>query len=123
MLGRTHDHLVLRVLGAQGYSGGPIVDNDGRVVGLINSGIFGRDPGFITGAYVGDNIIAYDFSSHWARWRRTLCKGYPKGEVADCGGKTASRPSQPPSRTAPARDFRGQRDDVQGHGNRLRRLY
>ena len=99
MLARSHDHLILRVLSGQGYSGGPIVDKDGRVVGLINEGLFGRDPGVLTGAYVGDNIIAYDFSSHWGRWRRTLCKGYRNGGVADCGGNARSTP--PPVRRTP----------------------
>jgi hypothetical protein len=105
VLYRTHDHLLLRVLSAQGYSGGPIVDSAGRIVGLVNRGIFGRDPGFLTGAYTGDNIVAYDFSSHWGRWRRTLCHDYPKGGIENCGARpaptTPSTPTPPPSTTPP----------------------
>jgi hypothetical protein len=100
VLGRTHDHLIIRILSAQGYSGGPIVDSNGRIVGLINLGIFGRDPGLLTGAYTGDNIIAYDFSSHWGRWRKTLCHNYPLGGIEDCGTKSA--PTTPSTSTPPS---------------------
>jgi S1-C subfamily serine protease len=76
-------HLVLRILAAQGYSGGPIVDSIGRVVGITNAGV--GDPGFLTGANTGDNIVAFDISSNWGRWRRTLCHAYPNGGIQDCG--------------------------------------
>jgi S1-C subfamily serine protease len=79
----TGQHLVLRILGAQGMSGGPIVDSIGRVVGIVNAGI--GDPGLLTGAQTGDNLIAYDISSRWSGWRRTLCHAYPNGGIEDCG--------------------------------------
>jgi S1-C subfamily serine protease len=85
VLRRGGQYLLLRILSAQGYSGGPIVDSYGRVVGIVNIEITGRDPGFITGAYTADNIIAYDLSSRWGGWRRTLCHAYPYGGIQDCG--------------------------------------
>jgi S1-C subfamily serine protease len=76
-------HLLLRMLGAQGMSGGPIVDVQRQVVGLVNAGI--GKPGFLTGAVTGDNVIAYDISSRWGSWRRTLCHAYPLGGIPGCG--------------------------------------
>jgi S1-C subfamily serine protease len=75
-------HLVLRMLGAQGVSGGPIVDAVGDVVGLVNFA-YGL-PGALTGAAVSDNAFAYDLSSRWGGWRQTLCKTYRYGGIADC---------------------------------------
>ena len=72
------DHL-RRALAAQGYSGGPVVDTYGRVIGLVNEGI--GKAGFLTGANTGDNVIGYDFSSRWGGWRRTLCHAYPSGDI------------------------------------------
>jgi len=76
-------HLLLRMLGAQGMSGGPIVDGARQVVGLVNAGI--GKPGFLTGDYTGDNVIAYDISSRWGSWRKTLCHAYPRGGIPGCG--------------------------------------
>jgi S1-C subfamily serine protease len=76
-------HLLLRMLGAQGMSGGPVVDGQRQVVALVNAGI--GKPGFLTGAYTGDNVIAYDISSRWGSWRRTLCRAYPLGGIPGCG--------------------------------------
>jgi S1-C subfamily serine protease len=75
-------HLVLRALGAQGASGGPVVDSIGDVVGLVNFA-YGL-PGALTGASVSDNIFAYDISSRWGGWKRTLCRSYPQGGITDC---------------------------------------
>jgi S1-C subfamily serine protease len=78
-LGRV---VLLRVLAAQGYSGGPIVDTDGRVVGLVNLGA--GKPGALTGFDTGDNVVGYDLSSRWGAWRRSLCAAYPFGGIDDC---------------------------------------
>jgi S1-C subfamily serine protease len=82
VVARLGHMLLLNVLAGQGYSGGPVVDTDGRVVGLVNLGK--GEPGALTGAVVGDNVVGYDFSSRWAAWRRTLCHAYPNGGIDDC---------------------------------------
>jgi hypothetical protein len=67
--------IVLKILSAQGMSGGPVVDTNRRVVGVISWGA-SKSPGVLTGAYTGDNVVAYDISSKWGTWRRTLCRTY-----------------------------------------------
>jgi S1-C subfamily serine protease len=82
LLARKGRRILLQVLAAQGYSGGPVVDTYGRVVGLVNIGL--GKAGVLTGANVGDTVIGYDFSSRWGGWRRTLCHAYPSGGIDDC---------------------------------------
>jgi hypothetical protein len=96
-------HIAVRALVAQGYSGGPIVDAFGQVVGVINFGYLSS--GALSGAGVGDNVFAYDISSRWGAWRRTLCHAYKNGGIEDCpggsgSGGSASSPS-PPAPTPP----------------------
>jgi hypothetical protein len=83
VVARRAGRVLLRILGAQGLSGGPIVDPNGAVVALVNAGV--GDPGAITGAVTGDNLICYDLSSRWGGWRKTLCEAYPSGGIDDCG--------------------------------------
>lgn len=105
VVARVRGHIALRILAAQGYSGGPVVDQSGRVAGVVNFGFLA--PGALTGAGVGDNIFAYDISSRWAAWRRTLCHAYPNGGIEDCpgggspsgGGGSAPPPPPPPPAT------------------------
>jgi hypothetical protein len=110
VIGRERGHIALRILAAQGYSGGPVVDQYGRVAGVVNFG-FG-DPGAFTGHAVFDNIFAYDISSRWGGWRTTLCNRYPNGGIAECASSpaspTATAPSQP--RSARAGHFLPMRD-------------
>jgi Trypsin-like peptidase domain len=82
LIARRSHRILLKVLAAQGYSGGPIVDTYGRVVGLVNIGL--GSAGLITGAQTGDNVIGYDFSSRWGGWKVTLCRAYPYGGIDDC---------------------------------------
>jgi S1-C subfamily serine protease len=82
LLARRGHVMLLKVLGSQGYSGGPVVDTYGRVIGLVNVGI--GSAGFITGLNTGDAVIGYDFSSRWGGWRSTLCRAYPNGGIDDC---------------------------------------
>jgi hypothetical protein len=109
VVGRVRGHIALRILAAQGYSGGPVVDQSGRVAGLVNLGLMAA--GAFTGAGVGDNIFAYDISSRWGGWRRALCHAYPNGGIEDCpgggsssggaGAPSSSPPASPPPATTP----------------------
>jgi hypothetical protein len=97
VLGRLpRQQIVMRILGAQGMSGGPIVDSDGRVVGVVN-GLFSKAVGLATGAYTADNLVAYDVSSNWGAWRRTLCHTYRYGGIEDCPNSSSSTPVSAPS--------------------------
>jgi Trypsin-like peptidase domain len=96
--------IVMRILGAQGMSGGPVVDTNGRVVGVIN-GLFSNAVGPATGSYTADNLVAYDVSSRWGAWRRTLCHTYTFGGIEDCPNSPtpspSSNPPQPPPPSSP----------------------
>jgi hypothetical protein len=104
--------IVMRILGAQGMSGGPVVDIYGRVVGVVNS-LFSDAVGAATGAYTADNLVAYDVSSRWAAWRGTLCHTYRFGGIANCPNArppSNPEPPPPPPPTGPATPgyYRGQ---------------
>jgi S1-C subfamily serine protease len=82
LVARSGRAILLKVLSAQGYSGGPVVDTYGRVVGLVNAGWLSA--GLFPGEATGDNVIGYDFSSRWGGWRSTMCAAYPNGGIDDC---------------------------------------
>jgi hypothetical protein len=102
VLARARQLILLRILSAQGMSGGPVVDAFGRVVGVVNRE-FSNEPGFVTGHYTADNLIAYDISSRWAAWKVTLCKTYRHGGIDTCPNQTAPPPAPPapPPSTSP----------------------
>lgn len=96
VIGRIpRQQIVMRILGAQGMSGGPLVDGIGRVVGVVN-GLFSKTAGAVTGAFTADNLVAYDVSSNWGVWRRTLCHTYRYGGIEDCPKSTPPEPKPPP---------------------------
>ena len=99
VIARSRGHIALEIRSAPGESGGPVVDAQGRLVGVASLGNPSR------GAF----LIAYDISSRSAGWRRTLCRAYPHGGIQDCPGGgsasgrgTAPPPTPPPTTTAPA---------------------
>jgi S1-C subfamily serine protease len=79
---RTHRQIFVRLLGAEGESGSPLVDGHGNVVAILQQGWSqGTD---LIGQRTAGVVSGYDFSSRWATWRRDLCHAYPFGGIADC---------------------------------------
>jgi S1-C subfamily serine protease len=79
---RTHGQVFVRLLGAEGESGSPLVDGSGNVVAILQQGWSeGTD---VIGQRTAGVVSGYDFSSRWARWRHDLCHAYPFGGIADC---------------------------------------
>jgi S1-C subfamily serine protease len=79
---RSRRHVFVRLLGAEGASGSPFVDGQGRVVAILQNGYGSEDA---IGQRTAGVVSGYDFSSRWAAWRRVLCQAYPYGGIADCG--------------------------------------
>jgi S1-C subfamily serine protease len=73
--------LVLRLLGAQGASGSPIVDDNGRVVSILQIGLGSRDT---LGQETSGTILGIDLPSWWPNAKQNLCQAYPLGGVANC---------------------------------------
>jgi hypothetical protein len=83
---RSHGQVFARLLGAEGYSGAPFVDNAGNVIAILQEGYGGKD---VWGQRTAGAVSGYDFSSRWAAWRHALCKAYPNGGIPDCGATAA----------------------------------
>ncbi len=85
--------LFIRLLGAEGSSGSPIVDNTGSVVGVLQLGFGGSETSGL--------MAGVDLSSWWGNGRKvaqTLCHAYPNGGIANCSSRT---PTTPPAPTPP----------------------
>jgi Trypsin-like peptidase domain len=78
--------LGLRMLGAQGSSGSPIVDDGGNVVGILQIGLGGQE--------TSGRILAIDLPSWWPHAREQLCRAYPVGGTPNC--KSTGAPTEPP---------------------------
>lgn len=78
--------VVVRMLGAIGASGSPFVDDQGRVVGILQLGLGGGEAsGFVVGV---------ELSTAWGKGpRRALCRAFPRGGVRGCAG---TEPDPPP---------------------------
>jgi Trypsin-like peptidase domain len=85
---RTVPLMVIRMLGAAGSSGSPIVDNGGHVVGVLQLGLGG---GETSGLVEGIDLPSWWGSGH--KVLLTLCRAYPKGGVPGCA---ATKPPPPP---------------------------
>jgi S1-C subfamily serine protease len=79
---RRSRQVFVRLLGAEGESGSPLVDGSGNVVAILQQG-WGRGTDVI-GQRTAGVVSGYDFSSRWAAWRHELCHAYPYGGIADC---------------------------------------
>ncbi|MEX2211296.1 MAG: serine protease, partial [Gaiellaceae bacterium] len=71
-----------RLLGAQGASGSPLVDNNGEVVGVLQVGLGGGETSGLVGGI--------DLSRWWGgRAEAILCREYPRGGVPGCEGDSS----------------------------------
>jgi V8-like Glu-specific endopeptidase len=85
--------LAVRMLGAEGASGSPFVDDAGRVVGILQIGLGSKDA-------LGQRTSGVLVGLEIARWMsaplsRALCAAYPTGGIAGCPGTT--KPPPPPA--------------------------
>jgi hypothetical protein len=81
--------LMVRMLGAEGASGSPLVDDAGHVVGILQLGAGSKDA---FGQRTAGVLLGLEFS----KWgsptvEKSLCAVYPTGGVAGC-----SKPKPPP---------------------------
>ncbi len=82
--------LAVRMLGAEGASGAPFIDDAGRVVGILQVGLGSKD---VLGQHTAGVVEGLDLARWWGpRARLDLCRSYPKGGIAGC------QPTTPPSR-------------------------
>jgi len=99
---RTVPLLLIDLLGAEGASGSPIVDNNGNVVGVLQLGLGGKD---ILGQRTSGVIAGIDILGWWGSGQRAetrLCQVYPNGGISGCeGSTTSSPPSSPPPTSSP----------------------
>jgi hypothetical protein len=100
LLARIRNHgvplMAIRMLGAAGSSGSPIVDDGGHVVGVLQLGL---GSGETSGVSLGIDLPSWWGSGHAVA--KTLCTAYPLGGVPGCPG---TKPTPPPP---PAYAFSG----------------
>ncbi len=71
--------LIVRMLGAVGASGSPFIDDQGRVIGILQVGLGLNET---SGVLFGLDLVRW-----WGpRARLDLCRAYPKGGIAGCPG-------------------------------------
>jgi hypothetical protein len=91
--------MVMRMLGAEGASGAPYVDDAGRVLGVMQLGLSkSRD-------FMGQRTAGVQAGLDLVRWwgpraRLNLCRSYPNGGIAGCANSmpAASPPPRPAQR-------------------------
>lgn len=83
--------LAVRLLGAEGSSGSPLVDNVGNVVGILQKGLGGADA---LGQHTSGLILGIDLPSWWPTVKTNLCATYAQGGLPGCA--TASTKPVPP---------------------------
>jgi hypothetical protein len=83
--------LAVRLLGAEGASGSPLVDDVGNVVGILQKGLGGADA---LGQHTSGLILGIDLPSWWPTIKTNLCAAYVQGGLPGCGGTPAPKPAQ-----------------------------
>lgn len=92
--------ILVHLLGAEGASGSPFVDVDGRVVGILQAGLGGEDA---LGQHTAGAILGLDLNSWWGSGKRDLCRAYPDGGIPMCARSARTPPSPKPTKPpAPA---------------------
>lgn len=92
--------LAVRMLGAEGASGSPFIDDQGRVVGILQIGLGAKD---VLGQRTAGVLVGLDLVRWWGpRARLDLCRAYPKGGIAGCrSNDTPDPPDDEPSYSPP----------------------
>jgi hypothetical protein len=85
--------LAVKLLGAEGASGAPLVDNAGNVAGILQIGL--GHPDFL-GQNTSGVILGIDLPSWWPTARRDLCRAYPAGGILGCPTSAPKPPPPPP---------------------------
>ena len=86
--------LAVRMLGAQGASGSPFVDNAGRVAGILQIGLGSID---VLGQRTSGVLVGIDLARWWgSSILRDLCRGYPEGGIPSCGSDSSGTSNSPP---------------------------
>jgi hypothetical protein len=88
--------LAVRLLGAEGESGSPLVDDKGNVVGILQIGLGSKD---LLGQRTSGLILGIDLPSWWSTARKGLCRAYPNGGIQGCAPKPPPPPPPPPPPT------------------------
>lgn len=101
--------IAVRMLGAEGASGSPFIDDKGRVVGILQIGLGSKD---VLGQRTAGVLVGLDLVRWWGpRARLDLCRAYPKGGIAGCPG---APPPPTPAPPPPAACSNGRDDDGDG---------
>lgn len=85
--------LAVKLLGAEGASGAPFIDDMGRVVGILQIGLGSKD---VLGQRTAGVVVGLDLVRWWGpRARLDLCRSYPNGGIAGCPDATPPPPPPP----------------------------
>lgn len=77
--------LAVKMLGAEGASGSPFIDKDGRVVGILQIGLSKSED--VLGQRTSGVLMGLDLVRWWGPHARLdLCRAYPSGGIAGCPG-------------------------------------
>ncbi len=87
--------MVVKMLGAEGASSAPYIDDSGRVVGILQVGLGSKD---IIGQRTAGVLYGLDLVRWWGPHARLdLCRAYPHGGIAGCPNpKPPPAPKPPP---------------------------
>ena len=95
--------LYVRLLGAEGASGSPFVDNNGKVAGILQFGLGSHD---ILGQKTSGVVAGLDLAAWWGtQARKDLCRAYRLGGIPNCGSTQSPSPPADPVIEPPTIDL------------------